>query len=159
MSAELSTDGIALTIARIIAPLAFDETQWKGDDAGMMSELQAGALCKAEKILALSFGYDDLPGDLQGAAGILDMLDANAVLAEAMKAIEPSSAERVTYQALVMPMADGTLMIAVLSGGAGAGAAGEEEGGPCTIIGRLVSPEACQLAARVEVSAGGGGQA
>jgi hypothetical protein len=155
VNAELSADGIALTIAKIISPIAFDESQWKDDDAGMMTELQAGALCKAEKILALSFGFDDLPDDLQGAAGILDMLDCNSILADALKAAEASSADLVAYSALVTPMPDGTLLIAVLTAEP-SGVDGEQDG---VIVDRLASPEACQVAARIEVSAAGGGRA
>lgn len=155
MTAELGADRIALAIAKIIAPLAFDESEWKGDDPGLMSELQAGALCKAEKILALGFGYDELPADLQAAADVFDLLDCNSVLATALKVCEPSSAELAAYEALVTPMPDGTLLIAVLVGEPPS--VGDEQA--CVIANRLASPEACQLAARIEVSARGGGQA
>ena len=154
MKAELLGDGLALTIARIIAPLAFDDSQWNGDDAPMQSEMQAEALRKAEKILAMDFAYDDLPDVLQDAADVLEWTPS-IMLAAALNAYAPRSAELPTYDALVKPMPDGTLMIAVLPGEP----AGDDENPVGIIADRLASPEACQLAARVEVSAGGGGQA
>lgn len=153
------TAAIREKIARIIDPFAFDDSKWEAKGEGIRADLKASALAKADRIIAIDLGFEDLPRELQLLVGDLEAdLSGADLLARSAAAAFPeveSTNGREGYTAIVMPKEDGSLAVAVLVDQDGT----PEDDGLEWLCGTFSCPEAQRMAAQLEVSAAGGGNA
>ncbi len=142
--------------ARVIDPEAFNGA----GDANLDQRRQA-ALGKADQILAMEFAFEDLPPELKATVAAIEsdlsgvgLLTAAAAAAARFPPIEADDG-RPVYTAIVKPLEDGTLFLAVLV----CEAALLKDDEPIFVGDTFKGDEARRIAAEIEVAAAGGGRA